>query len=123
PGRRALVGLDERGMVVALDLEDDRVAIADIDDPGILAGSANHSLPAGRQGPQPDFRRFVRAVLAPHRGDNAGLGQVRGAPEDRAGALELLAAEAQLGRQFGGDVAAADHFKRGMPYERSGTSL
>src|SRR5207247_10671752 len=56
PGRRTLVGLDERGMVVALDLEDDRVAIADIDDPGILAGPADEPGPAGRQRLQPDLR-------------------------------------------------------------------
>src|SRR5437763_938924 len=37
PGRRALVGLDERGMIVALDLEDDGVAVADVDDAGVLA--------------------------------------------------------------------------------------
>ena len=48
-GRRALVGLDEGGMVVALDLEDDRLAVADIDDPGILAGTADDPLPRGRQ--------------------------------------------------------------------------
>ena len=49
PGRRALIRLDERGVVVALDLEDDRVAVADIDDPGILARSADHARPRGRQ--------------------------------------------------------------------------
>ncbi len=108
PGRRALVGLDERGVVVALDLEDHRVAVTDIDDPGILPGAADDARPAGRQGAEPHLRRFVRAVLAPHRGDDAGLGQVRSAAEDRASALELLAGEAQLGSEFGGDVAA-DH--------------
>ena len=36
-GRRTLVGLDEGGVVVALHLEDDGVAVADVDDAGILA--------------------------------------------------------------------------------------
>ena len=42
PGRRPLVGLDKRGVVVALDLEDDRVAVADVDNAGIFAGAANN---------------------------------------------------------------------------------
>jgi hypothetical protein len=37
PGRRALVGLDVGGVVVALHLEDGGLAVADIDDAGILA--------------------------------------------------------------------------------------
>src|ERR1700730_7079331 len=48
-GRGTLIGLDERGVVVALDLEYDGVAVADIDDPGILAGSADHSRSCGGQ--------------------------------------------------------------------------
>src|SRR5258708_28465200 len=37
PGRRALVWLDKGRVIVALDLEDHRIAIADIDYPGVLA--------------------------------------------------------------------------------------
>src|SRR4029453_16402048 len=37
PGRGALVGLDERRMVVRLDLEDCRVAFADVDRAGVLS--------------------------------------------------------------------------------------
>src|SRR5205823_1380469 len=48
PGRRSLIGLDKGGVVVALDLEDDRVAVADVDDPGILARSADHARPGCR---------------------------------------------------------------------------
>ena len=36
-GRRALVGLDEGRVVVALHLEDDGEAVADVDDAGVLA--------------------------------------------------------------------------------------
>jgi hypothetical protein len=45
-GRRALVGLDEGGVVVAFHLEDDAIAIADIDHAGVLAGTLDHA--AGR---------------------------------------------------------------------------
>ena len=37
PGRRALVGLDEGGVVVALHLEDAGEPVADVDDAGVLA--------------------------------------------------------------------------------------
>ena len=40
-GRRTLVGLDKRWVVVALDFEHDRVAVADIHDPGILTWAAD----------------------------------------------------------------------------------
>ena len=39
-GRRALIGLDVGGVVVALHLEDDRLAVADVDDAGVLARAA-----------------------------------------------------------------------------------
>ena len=41
-GRRALIGLDERRVVVALHLEDGGLAVADIDDAGILARALDH---------------------------------------------------------------------------------
>src|SRR5205807_7928472 len=55
-GRRALIGLYKGGMVVALDLEDDGLAIADIDDSGILARAADDARPRRRQGLQPYLR-------------------------------------------------------------------
>ena len=42
PGRRALIGLDVAGVVVALHLEDRRLAVADVDHAGILARAADH---------------------------------------------------------------------------------
>jgi hypothetical protein len=48
-GRRALVGLDEGGVVVALHLEDDAIAIADIDHAGVLAGALDNLVAGGRQ--------------------------------------------------------------------------
>ncbi len=51
--RRALVGLDVRRMVVAFHLEDRRLAVADVDDAGVLARPADHPRRLGRQGLQP----------------------------------------------------------------------
>jgi len=56
PGRRTLIGLDVRGVIVALDLEYNGVTIADIDDAGVLARTADHSRPGGRQCLEPDLR-------------------------------------------------------------------
>ena len=53
-GRSPLIGLDEGRVVVALDLEDHRLAVADDDDAGVLAWPADHLRPAGRQLLEPD---------------------------------------------------------------------
>ena len=55
-GRRALVGLDVAGVVVALHLEDGGLAVADVDDAGILARAADHPRRLGRQLLQVDAR-------------------------------------------------------------------
>ena len=47
-GCRALIGLNEGGVVVALHLEDRRLAVANIDYPGILARTTNHPGRLGR---------------------------------------------------------------------------
>ena len=52
-GRRALVGFDVGGVVVAFHLEDDALAIADIDDARVLAGAADYLWPVGWQGAEP----------------------------------------------------------------------
>ena len=55
-GCSALIGFDERWMVVAFHLEDRRQPFADIDDAGILSRSAYHPGRAGRQ----LFQMFAR---------------------------------------------------------------
>ena len=49
PGRRALIGLDEGGMVVALHLEHADVAIADVDHARVLARPVDDVRARGRQ--------------------------------------------------------------------------
>src|SRR5487761_2193430 len=70
-GSCALVGLDERGMVVALHLEDAGLPVADIDHAGVFAGALDDPGRAGRQPAQVDARGFVRAVFVPHGREDA----------------------------------------------------
>src|SRR3954466_11807217 len=71
--RGALIRLDIAWMVVALHLEHAGEPVTDIDDAGILARSLDHPRRLGRQRAQMNFRGFVRAVLIPHRRENAEL--------------------------------------------------
>ena len=93
-GRRALIRLDERRMVVRLDLEDRGEAVADVDRAGVLARTLQHLRPFGRQRPQVHARALVAAVLGPHHREDAELGQVRLAAEERDDALVLVRLEA-----------------------------
>ncbi len=60
---------------MALHLEGDDHAIADIDDAGILPRTVDDAGPFGRQGLEMDLRRFVRAMLVPHRRNDAEFGE------------------------------------------------
>src|SRR4029453_4510 len=60
---RALERLDERRMIVALDLEDHGPAVADVDRAGVLAGPLQHVRAALRQAGEKDARVLVGAVL------------------------------------------------------------
>ena len=83
PGRRALIGLDERGMVVALHLEDADVAVANVDHARVLARPIDDMGALGRQLAQVKARRLVRAMLVPHRRDDAEFGEGRGPADQR----------------------------------------
>ncbi len=98
-GRGALIGLDEGGVVVALDLEHGGLAVADIDDAGILARPADDARPCGRQAPQPFARGFVGAVLAPHHREDAELGEVGLASQDGDGARHIPRRKARAARR------------------------
>jgi hypothetical protein len=65
PGRRPLERLDRGGVVVALDLERDRLAVAEVEHAGVLAGALQHALALGREPLQQQRRMFVAAVLRP----------------------------------------------------------
>ena len=67
---------------MALHLEDDRIAIADIDDAGVFTRSLDYPRRACRQLLEMDARGLVAAVLAPHDRENAEFGQVGRAVQD-----------------------------------------
>ncbi len=102
-GRRALVGLDEARVVVALHLEDAGQPVADVDDARVLAGALDHPRRRGRQAAQVLSRGLVRAMLVPHRRDDAELGQRRVAADERPEAVVLVRFEAVLGHKLGRD--------------------
>src|SRR2546425_3079357 len=104
--RRALEGLDERGMVVALDLEDRCEPVAHVDRARVLARTLQHARASRRQVAQESARALVRAVLGPHDGEHAELLEGGGAPEQRYDLRPLLAREAVLVRDLGGDRPA-----------------
>ena len=103
-GRRALIGLDIARMVVALHLEHHREPVADIDHAGILARPLDHPGRLGRQPAQMDLRGFVRAMLVPHRREDAELGERRLAPDQIEDALIFVGLEAVLGDEFRRDA-------------------
>ncbi len=98
---RPLVGLDERGMVVALHLEDRRKPIPDVDDAGILARTLKHPGAFGREKLQKISGAFVAAVLRPHHGEDPQLRVVGFSTQNRDDLLIL----------FLGQAVAGDHFR------------
>jgi hypothetical protein len=83
-------------MVVALHLEHGGQPVADIDHAGVLAGTVDHPGRRGRQLPEPDAGRFVRAVLGPHDAEHAEFCQCRRAPHDGQHLGVFVGAEAEL---------------------------
>ena len=86
-GSRALVRLDEGGMVVGLHLEHRGQPVADLDGAGVLARPFEDAGRLGGEAGQVPAGRPVGAVLRPHGGEHAEFGGVRRAPEaglDRA---------------------------------------
>jgi len=108
PGRRTLIGLNVRRVVVALHLEDRGEllaagAFADVDDAGIFAGAADHPRRLGRQLFQMEARAFVAAMLGPHDREDAELDEVRLAPNRVQDALIFLGRQAMVGNDLRGD--------------------
>jgi hypothetical protein len=108
-GGRTLVGLDGRRVVVALDADGDRDAVAGVDDPGILTWAHQHAGPFGRQAAQVHARRFVGTVLAPHHRIQGELERVRLPTEDLDHRRQLVVGEAQCPVQWLGFVPHVAH--------------
>ena len=106
-GRRALVGLDERRMVVAFDFEDRRPSVADVDCAGVLARPLHHEFALRWQLPQMTARRFVGAMLRPHHGEHAELGVSRGAADDLFDLAVLIGRESVRAGQLEIDLRLA----------------
>ena len=96
PGRGALERLDGAGVVVRLDLEGDRVAVAEIDRAGVLARTHHDPLTLGRQPAQQLARVLVGAVLGPQQREHRQLDAVGIAPDQLADALVLGVGQPEL---------------------------
>ena len=94
-GRGALERLDRRGVVVALDLERDREAVAEIEHAGVLARALQHARAARGQPFEEKRRVLVAAVLGPEEREDGELEVVRLALEQAADSLELPVREAE----------------------------
>ena len=94
-GGRALKRLDRRGMVVRLDLERDRLALAEVDHPRVLARPLQHALARARQALEQARRVLVAAVLRPEQREDRQLEVIRVAPEQLADSRVLEIGEAE----------------------------
>ena len=92
--RGALVGLDRRGVVVGLHLEDGAPAVAEVDRAGVLgAGLGEDARAGGGEVAEQRAGVLVAAVLGPERGRHAQLELVRLAVEHGDEPLVLGAGE------------------------------
>ncbi len=110
-GGSALVGLDERRVVVALDLERHGVALTDVEHAGVLADPGKQPSRADRRRLRTVLKAFgggtellevhlgglVGAVLAPHHAVHRELGARRPTAQDLADPGVLVGLEAELG--------------------------
>ena len=111
-GGRALKRLNERRVVVRLDLEGAGPAVANVDDAGVLARPLHHQLAARGQPLQMHARRFIRTMLAPHHAENAQLSKPRLAPQRGLDPFILFRRNAVLGddlRRNGGSLCGSGH--------------
>ena len=88
-GGRALVGLDGRGVVVALDLEGHGEAVADVDHAGVLTRALQHARAVRGQPAQLETRVLVAAMLRPEQREHGQL-EVVGRPLERLLDLRVL---------------------------------
>ena len=101
--RRALIGLDERWMIMAFHLEDAGLSIANIDDAGIFTRTLNDPWRFRRQFAQMQARGFIRAMLVPHSRENTELGKSGRAADQLENAIVFIGLEAVFGNELGSD--------------------
>ena len=75
--RRALERLDCGWVVVALDLERDSLALAEVEHAGVLARPLEHALAGRREAAKEQCRVLVAAVLRPEQREDGQLEIVR----------------------------------------------
>ena len=80
---------------MALDLERDRLALAEVDHARVLARPLEHARARRRQPPQQRRRVLVAAVLRPEQREDGELEVVRLAAEQLLDALQLPVREAE----------------------------
>ena len=88
-------GSTARRVVVRLDLERDRDAVAEVDHAGVLARPLQHALAARRQPAQQRRRVLVAAVLRPEQREDRELEVVRRPPEQLPDTVELPVGETE----------------------------
>jgi hypothetical protein len=90
-------------VVVALDLERDRLAVTEVEHAGVLARALQHTRPLGRQPFQERRRVLVAAVLRPQQREDGELEVVRLALEqvDYPLVLRVGQAKGAVQRLFG----------------------
>jgi hypothetical protein len=101
--RRALIRLDERGVIVRFNLERRAPPVADVDDTRVLARPLHQQLTFGGQPAKVYLGRLVRAMLRPHHRKDPQLGEVRFAPHQLFDPLVLLGRDVVLIQNFGCD--------------------
>jgi hypothetical protein len=103
PGRRTLVGFNERGVIMRFHLEDHTEPIANIDRTSVFAWSLNDTRPCRRQFLQVHARAFVRAVLGPHHGKHPELRDIRLTPKNSDNFLVFIARQIMLSDEILGN--------------------
>ena len=110
-GGRTLIGLDRRGVVVALDPERHRDAVSGVDDSGVLARTHEHGRAFGGKPAEMQAARLVRAVLGPHHCVHRQLEVIGRPAEDPpdGGGLVVGEPEGPVDRLVGGHRATLGH--------------
>ena len=108
---RPLERLHRRGVVVALDLEGQPLALTQIHHAGVLAGAHQDAGAGGREALQQRPRIAIAAVLRPHHPEHAELGTVGGAAEAATDLVVVGLAEVLLLEGIGNRIGRC--FERG----------